>query len=62
MSTILMVAVIFIDGFTKTQAPGSLWDPLPTDIGVTSYRELGVAFGLFMAGVSTQFTFMILSR
>ncbi|KJA26174.1 hypothetical protein HYPSUDRAFT_133333 [Hypholoma sublateritium FD-334 SS-4] len=62
MSTILMVVVIFIDGFTKAEAPGSLWEPLPTDIGVTNYRELGVAFGLFMAGFSGHAVIPSLAR
>ncbi|EAU92886.2 amino acid transporter [Coprinopsis cinerea okayama7 len=52
ISTVMLVFVIFIDGFTKTDAPGSLWDPAPTRIGIQSYNKLGLAFGLFMAGFS----------
>lgn len=59
ISTILMVAVIFIDGFTKKEPPGSLWKPSPTDIGVTSLRELGLAFGLFMAGVRPDLLYLL---
>jgi len=39
-----------LTGSQKT-APGSIWDPQPTDIGIASLPKLGVAFGLFMAGV-----------
>lgn len=52
LSTLLIVAVIFIDGFSKPDYPGSLWDPAPTSLGIASLGELGVSFGLFMAGVS----------
>ncbi|KAF9056341.1 transmembrane amino acid transporter protein-domain-containing protein [Panaeolus papilionaceus] len=51
VSTILMVFVIIIDGFSKTEAPGSLWSPAPTDFGIKEIYKLGIAFGLFMAGV-----------
>lgn len=51
ISTLLLVFVIFYDGFTKTTAPGSLLDPAPTDLGVKDLNKLGIAFGLFMAGV-----------
>lgn len=52
VSTLLIVVVIFIDGFSKPDSPGSLWSPAPTDLGVSNLGELGVSFGLFMAGVS----------
>ena len=35
----------------QTTAPGSIWDPQPTNIGIASFPKLGVSFGLFMAGV-----------
>jgi len=46
-----MIVVIIIDGFTKTTAPGSLWDPAKTSLDIWDARHLGLAFGLFMAGV-----------
>lgn len=52
LSTFFITAVIFIDGFSKKEAPGSLWDPANTSLEIHSLGELGVAFGLFMAGVS----------
>ena len=55
LSTFLLLFVIFFDGFSKTYAPGSLWHPCPTDFGVQGVSKLGVAFGLFMAGVSIPF-------
>ncbi|KAG7450339.1 uncharacterized protein BT62DRAFT_506326 [Guyanagaster necrorhizus] len=52
ISTILMIAVIFIDGATKREQPGSLWSPAETSLGIESWRHLGIAYGLFMAGFS----------
>jgi len=49
-STILLIACIFIDGLSKHEAPGSLWQPADTAWGVGQVSKLGVAFGLFMAG------------
>ena len=43
--------IVFFDGFTKFDSPGSLWSPADTSLGVDSFQELGIAFGLFMAGV-----------
>jgi vesicular inhibitory amino acid transporter len=50
-STLLIIFVIFIDGFSKLDAPGSLWSPAATSWGSGSMTELGIAFGLLMAGV-----------
>lgn len=55
LSSIILVIVIFIDGFSKKEAPGSLLDPAPTGAGVKDLNKLGIAFGLFMAGVSTSY-------
>ncbi|RXW18225.1 hypothetical protein EST38_g7607 [Candolleomyces aberdarensis] len=52
LSSITLVIVIFVDGFSKKEAPGSLFDPAPTDAGVKDLNKLGIAFGLFMAGFS----------
>ncbi|KAK0465401.1 transmembrane amino acid transporter protein-domain-containing protein [Desarmillaria tabescens] len=52
ISTILMIAVILIDGATRKEQPGSLWSPAETSLGIESWRHLGIAYGLFMAGFS----------
>ncbi|KAG2368254.1 transmembrane amino acid transporter protein-domain-containing protein [Suillus spraguei] len=49
-STLLIILVIFIDGFSKQDAPGSLWSPAATSWGTGSMTELGIACGLLMAG------------
>ena len=51
LSTLSIIAVVFIDGFSKCDSPGSLWSHADTQLGIGSWGKLGVAFGLFMAGV-----------
>jgi len=62
ISTISLIVVIFIDGFSKHETPGSFWSPADTDVGVESYTKLGVAFGLFMAGFSGHAVIPSLAR
>jgi vesicular inhibitory amino acid transporter len=57
LSTVLIVVVVVIDGTFKKEAPGSFWDPADTNLGFTSMSKLGIAFGLFMAGVSLSTLF-----
>lgn len=54
ISTLSIIAVILIDGFSKPDSPGSLWSPADTSLGVASLEKLGLSFGLFMAGVSAR--------
>ncbi|KAI0321704.1 transmembrane amino acid transporter protein-domain-containing protein [Amylostereum chailletii] len=49
-STISLIAVIFFDGLSKADAPGSLISPAETSFLFASWDKLGMAFGLFMAG------------
>ncbi|PCH33490.1 hypothetical protein WOLCODRAFT_63107 [Wolfiporia cocos MD-104 SS10] len=52
VSTLLIIAVMLIDGLSKRDSPGSIWNPADTSLGVRNVGELGLAFGLFMAGFS----------
>lgn len=61
-SSVLLIAVILIDGFSKKTAPGSIWDPQPTNLGIASLPKLGVSFGLFMAGFSGHIAVPSLAR
>ncbi|KAG1755108.1 transmembrane amino acid transporter protein-domain-containing protein [Suillus paluster] len=61
-STLLIILVIFIDGFSKPDAPGSLWSPAITSWGTGSMTELGIAFGLLMAGFSGHAVIPSLAR
>ena len=53
-SLMAIIGIIIFDGLTKVDSPGSLWSPAATSLGIDNYRELGIAFGLFMAGVRTS--------
>lgn len=62
VSTVFLVAVIFIDGFSKFDAPGSLWSPAETSLSISNLQELGLAFGLFMAGFGAHAALPSLAR
>ena len=51
VSTISLIGVVIIDGLSKFEAPGSLWSPATTSFRFCNLEKLGLAFGLFMAGV-----------
>ncbi|KAF8605185.1 hypothetical protein BDV93DRAFT_439599 [Ceratobasidium sp. AG-I] len=61
LATVFIIVVIFIDGFTKTQSPGSLWESAPTDLA-PSWTALPVSFGLFMAGFAGHAVIPSLAR
>ncbi|CAE6473471.1 unnamed protein product [Rhizoctonia solani] len=61
LATVFIIVVIFIDGFSKTQAPGSLWEAAPTDLA-PNWASLPVAFGLFMAGFAGHAVIPSLAR
>ncbi|TFK57351.1 hypothetical protein OE88DRAFT_1651027 [Heliocybe sulcata] len=62
VSTLFLVVAIFIDGFSRKHSPGSLWEPAETNLGIHSVGELGIAFGLFMAGFSGHAVIPSLAR
>ncbi|KAJ7323314.1 hypothetical protein DFH08DRAFT_969382 [Mycena albidolilacea] len=62
LSTILVVIVILVDGVTTTESPGSLWSPADTSFGIDNRNHLGIAFGLFMAGLSSHAAIFSLAR
>ncbi|OSD03515.1 hypothetical protein PYCCODRAFT_1388448 [Trametes coccinea BRFM310] len=61
-SLIGIIGIILFDGFTKFDSPGSLWSPADTSLGVDNMQELGIAFGLFMAGFSGHAVIPTLAR
>lgn len=56
VSTVFIIVILLFDGLTKTTAPGSIWDPAQTSLTYGNLGNLGVAFGLFMAGVSCDYS------
>ncbi|KAI8061801.1 transmembrane amino acid transporter protein-domain-containing protein [Gongronella butleri] len=59
-STFLIVLVVY-DGLSKTEHPGSLHDPLPTNMW-PDYATLPLSFGIFMAGYSGHAVFPSIYR
>jgi hypothetical protein len=57
VSTVLLIGVVFVDGFSISDAPGSLWSPATTSFSFGNLERLGLAFGLFMAGVCNDLAF-----
>jgi hypothetical protein len=51
-STLFIGIVLVVGGLTKYETPGSLYEFAPTDWWPAGPRELGLSFGIFMAGVS----------
>ncbi|KAF8507056.1 amino acid transporter [Russula emetica] len=62
VSTVLLIGVVFVDGFSKFDAPGSLWSPATTSFRFCNLEELGLAFGLFMAGFGAHAALPSLAR
>ncbi|CAE6428329.1 unnamed protein product [Rhizoctonia solani] len=61
LATVFIIVVIFVDGFSKTQAPGSLWEAAQTDLA-PNWAALPVSFGLFMAGFAGHAVIPSLAR
>ncbi|KAF8898555.1 transmembrane amino acid transporter protein-domain-containing protein [Infundibulicybe gibba] len=62
LSTLMIIGVIIIDGFSKRDSPGSFWSPAETSVGIENYSHLGLAFGLFMAGFAGHSVIPSLAR
>ncbi|QRV90697.1 Transmembrane amino acid transporter protein [Ceratobasidium sp. AG-Ba] len=61
LATVFIIVVIFVDGFSKTTSPGSLWESAPTDLA-PNWAALPVSFGLFMAGFAGHAVIPSLAR
>lgn len=48
-STITLILVVFADGLWKAESPGSLRDPMATDVFPERWSTVPIAFGLLMA-------------
>ncbi|KAJ4486341.1 transmembrane amino acid transporter protein-domain-containing protein [Lentinula aciculospora] len=62
ISTITIIIVILYDGLSKPDAPGSLRTPAETSFTISNWANLGIAYGLFMAGFSGHAVIPSLAR
>ena len=58
MSSFVLLAVIIADGTIKRDAPGSLWDVMPTSFA-PRWRRFPLSFGLLMSGVRPRHSLCI---
>lgn len=49
LSTVVLLVVVFVDGLWKMEAPGSLHDPLPTEVFPSRWTTVPLSIGLLMA-------------
>ncbi|CAO3600579.1 unnamed protein product [Absidia cylindrospora] len=61
-SSMLMVAIVVLDGLTKPSRPGSLWDPVETEWIPSEPFNIPLSFGLLMAVYSGHAVFPSLYR
>ncbi|CAG8475036.1 8592_t:CDS:2 [Funneliformis caledonium] len=57
LSAICLVSFMIIDGFAKHERPGSLIDPMETDIFPFRWYNVPMSFGLIMAGFTGHVIF-----
>ncbi|CAG8759425.1 3558_t:CDS:2, partial [Racocetra persica] len=57
LSSIALVFVIIIDGFTKHTQPGSLLNPVKTELLPITFTTLNLSFGLIIAGFAGHAVF-----
>ncbi|ORZ08983.1 transmembrane amino acid transporter protein-domain-containing protein [Absidia repens] len=62
VSSMLMVAIVVLDGLTKPTRPGSLWDPVETEWIPSEPFNIPLSFGLLMAVYSGHAVFPSLYR
>ncbi|OZJ03327.1 hypothetical protein BZG36_04222 [Bifiguratus adelaidae] len=62
ISAACLVIVVVVDGLTKEERPGSLRDPMPTDIWPSDWTTVPLSFGLIMAGFAGHAVFPTVYR
>ncbi|KAI9301625.1 transmembrane amino acid transporter protein-domain-containing protein [Cunninghamella echinulata] len=62
VSSICLVIIIVLDGLSKHVQPGSLWDPMATEIFPSHPYNIPLSFGILMAGYSGHAVFPAIYR
>ncbi|RIB05080.1 transmembrane amino acid transporter protein [Gigaspora rosea] len=57
VSAIILVFVVIIDGITRNEQPGSLFNPMKTELWPTDWNSLPFSFGLIIAGFAGHSVF-----
>ncbi|CAO3611797.1 unnamed protein product [Cunninghamella blakesleeana] len=62
ISSICLVIIIIFDGLSKHVQPGSLWNPMPTEMFPSNSYNIPLSFGILMAGYSGHAVFPAIYR
>ncbi|KAI8393933.1 transmembrane amino acid transporter protein-domain-containing protein [Radiomyces spectabilis] len=62
ISCACLVVIVIVDGLSKKTQPGSLWDPMETEIIPSDPYNIPLTFGLIMAGFSGHAVFPAIYR
>ncbi|KAI9322401.1 transmembrane amino acid transporter protein-domain-containing protein [Dichotomocladium elegans] len=62
VSCVSLVVIVLYDGFSKTEQPGSIWNPMPTEILPSDPSKIPLSFGLMMAGFAGHAVFPAIYR
>lgn len=62
ISCACLVTIVLYDGFSKTTKPGSLIEPMETEILPSVYYNIPLSFGLMMAGFAGHAVFPAIYR
>ncbi|KAJ8655868.1 hypothetical protein O0I10_008532 [Lichtheimia ornata] len=62
VACVALLLTVAVDGFTKYNRPGSLWEPMPTEVVPSDLWNVPLAFGLVMAGFSGHAVFPSILR
>ncbi|KAI9497956.1 transmembrane amino acid transporter protein-domain-containing protein [Zychaea mexicana] len=62
ISCVLLMVIVLFDGLSKTTQPGSLWDPMETELLPSDPSRIPLSFGLMMAGFAGHAVFPAIYR
>ncbi|KAG0178390.1 hypothetical protein DFQ29_003506 [Apophysomyces sp. BC1021] len=62
VTCISLVIIVLYDGFTKIEHPGSLWEPMETELIPSDIANFPLSFGLMMAGFTGHSVFPAIYR
>ena len=62
VSCISLVLIVLYDGLSKEKSPGSLWEPMETEVIPSIWYNVPLSFGLMMAGYSGHAVFPAIYR
>ncbi|KAI8812499.1 transmembrane amino acid transporter protein-domain-containing protein [Cladochytrium replicatum] len=57
VSMLNLIAILFFNGLSTTETPGSLWNPAPTSVLPSAWSSVPLAVGLFVCSVDAHAIF-----